>query len=157
MFLWEWECVYRVAETHRSPKLQIIFHERATKCKSLLRKMTCKDKGSYEPSPPCIHILTLTETFSCTHSLTLTKKLSCTRSHSHRNIQLYTFSHSPKTIELYTFSPSQKNWIVHILTLTEKISSLPNAHALSAIITPELTYKNFKIQLYFGSCGKIQL
>ena len=37
-----------------SPKLQIIFHKRATKYGSLLRKMTCKDKGSYESSPPCI-------------------------------------------------------------------------------------------------------
>jgi len=36
-----------------SPKLQIIFHKRATKYTSLLRKMTYKDKGSYEASPPC--------------------------------------------------------------------------------------------------------
>ena len=45
-----------------SPKLQIIFHKRATKYRSLLRKMTYKDKGSYESSPPCIentHILQL--------------------------------------------------------------------------------------------------
>jgi len=38
-----------------SPKLQIIFHKRATKYRSLLRKMTCKDKGSYESSPPCMN------------------------------------------------------------------------------------------------------
>ena len=37
-----------------SPKLQIIFHKRATKYRSLLRKMTYKDKGSYGSSPPCI-------------------------------------------------------------------------------------------------------
>jgi len=37
-----------------SPKLQIIFHKRATKYMSLLRKMTYTDKGSYESSPPCI-------------------------------------------------------------------------------------------------------
>ena len=37
-----------------SPKLQIIFHKRATKYRSLLRKMTHKDKGSYESSPPCM-------------------------------------------------------------------------------------------------------
>ena len=36
-----------------SPKLQIIFHKRAIKYRSILRKMTCKDKGSYESSPPC--------------------------------------------------------------------------------------------------------
>ena len=38
-----------------SPKLQIIFQKRATKYKLLLRKLTYKDKGSYESSPPCIH------------------------------------------------------------------------------------------------------
>ena len=36
-----------------SPKLQIMFHKRATKYRSLLRKMTYKDKGSYESLPPC--------------------------------------------------------------------------------------------------------
>jgi len=36
--------------------LQIIFHKRATKYRSLLRKMTYKDKGSYESSPPCTYI-----------------------------------------------------------------------------------------------------
>ena len=33
--------------------MQIIFHKRATRYRSLLRKMTDKDKGSYESSPPC--------------------------------------------------------------------------------------------------------
>jgi len=37
-----------------SPKWQIIVHKRATKYRALLRKMTCKDKGSYGSSPPCI-------------------------------------------------------------------------------------------------------
>jgi len=37
-----------------SPKLQIIFHKRATKYRLLLLKMTYKDKGSYESSPLCI-------------------------------------------------------------------------------------------------------
>ena len=36
------------------PKLQIILHKGATKYRSLLRKMTYKDKGSYESSPPCM-------------------------------------------------------------------------------------------------------
>jgi len=36
-----------------SLKLQIIFHKRATKYRALLLKMTYKDKGSYESSPPC--------------------------------------------------------------------------------------------------------
>ena len=37
-----------------SPKLQIIFHKRATKYRLLLRKMTYKDEGSYDSSPHCI-------------------------------------------------------------------------------------------------------
>jgi len=40
----------------RSPKLQIIVHKRATNYRSLLRKMTYKDKGSYESSPPFIRL-----------------------------------------------------------------------------------------------------
>ena len=39
-----------------SPKLQIIFHKRATKYRSLLRKITYKDKGSCESLPPCMHL-----------------------------------------------------------------------------------------------------
>ena len=48
-----WDC-YRVAKTHRIPWVADHFPQRATKYKSLLRKMTYKDKGSYESSPPCI-------------------------------------------------------------------------------------------------------
>jgi len=48
-----------------SPKLQIIFHKRATKYRSLLRKMTYQDEGSYESSPPCTHDIL------CVHSCTL--------------------------------------------------------------------------------------
>jgi len=36
-----------------SPTLHIIFHKRAIKYRSFLRKMTYKDKGSCESSPPC--------------------------------------------------------------------------------------------------------
>ena len=46
-----------------SPKLQIIFHKRATKYRALLRKMTYKDKGSYESSPPCSESLLKTSSF----------------------------------------------------------------------------------------------
>jgi len=37
-----------------SPKLQIIFHKRATKYRSLLQKIAYEDKGSYESLPPCV-------------------------------------------------------------------------------------------------------
>jgi len=40
-----------------SPELQNIVHKRATKYMSLLRKMTYKDKGLYESSPPCTRIV----------------------------------------------------------------------------------------------------
>ena len=36
-----------------SPNLHVIFHKRATEYKSLLQKMTYKDKGSHESWPPC--------------------------------------------------------------------------------------------------------
>jgi len=39
-----------------SPKLQITLHKRATKYRSLLQKMTCKDKGSYASLPPCMSL-----------------------------------------------------------------------------------------------------
>ena len=41
-------------------KLQVIFRKRATEYRALLRKMTYKDKASYDSSPPCralCHIL----------------------------------------------------------------------------------------------------
>jgi len=34
-------------------KLQVIFCERATMCRALSRKMTCRDKASYDSTPPC--------------------------------------------------------------------------------------------------------
>jgi len=51
-----------------SPKIQIIFHKRATKYKSLLQKMTYKDKGSHESSPPCTCDRHMTHV-SCCHEL----------------------------------------------------------------------------------------
>ena len=40
-------------------KVQVIFRKRTTNCRALLRKMTCKDKASYGPSPPCMGWLPL--------------------------------------------------------------------------------------------------
>jgi len=62
-----------------SRKLQIIFHKRAIKYWSLLRKMIYKDKGSYESSPPCIYthtcifevfrrLLAVSEICTCLHN-----------------------------------------------------------------------------------------
>jgi len=44
-----------------SPNLQIIFHKRTTKCRSLLRKITYEDKGSYESSAPCFFRVSYTQ------------------------------------------------------------------------------------------------
>ena len=60
-----------------SLKLQILFHKRATKYRALLRKLTYKDKGSYESSPPCMNhmnsmkYLTYTLQHTATHCNTL--------------------------------------------------------------------------------------
>jgi len=51
-----------------SPKLRIIFHKRATKYRSLLRKMTYKDKGSYESSPPC-NTSSYEKTYKCKENI----------------------------------------------------------------------------------------
>jgi len=56
-----------------SPKLQVIFHRRATKYRSLLRKMTYKDKGSYESSPS-VYRCTLANT-QHTYAYTYTCKI----------------------------------------------------------------------------------
>ena len=34
-------------------KLQVIFRKRASNYRALLRKITCKDKTSYDSTPPC--------------------------------------------------------------------------------------------------------
>jgi len=35
-------------------RLQVIYRKRATNYRAVLRKMTCKDKASYDSTPPCI-------------------------------------------------------------------------------------------------------
>ena len=37
-------------------KMQVIFHKRATNHRALLQKMTYKDKGSCDSTPPCMHL-----------------------------------------------------------------------------------------------------
>jgi len=77
-------CIYMDTGWRRligSPKLQIIFHKRATKYRALLRKMTYRDKASYESSPPCTYLSTdiIREKHTCTHTHPLS--LSHTRAH----------------------------------------------------------------------------
>ena len=73
-----------------SPKLQIIFHKRATKYRALLRKMSYKDKGSYESSPPCTAIHNGKYAIHATHCNTLQHTVS------HCNALQHTATHSAR-------------------------------------------------------------
>ena len=81
-----------------SPKLQIIFHTRATKYRSLLRKMTYKDKGSYESSPPCISVCALAyERYVCVLYIwrvwcIYTQARLHKKMHTHTYIYIYIYS-----------------------------------------------------------------
>jgi len=70
-----------------SPKLQIIFHKRATKYRALLRKMTYTDKGSYESSPLCIFSL-VREKISALHVWDNRKKKGSKRKKEKRKTSL---------------------------------------------------------------------
>jgi len=74
-----------------SRKLHIIIHKRATKYTSLLRKMTYKDKGSYESSPPCIRVYVL----PLTHSSTLHPNTKPTHTPHHNMTRVYLFHPMP--------------------------------------------------------------
>jgi len=62
--------MYRVAKTLGCLKLQVIFRKRATNYRTLLRKITYKDKASYGSSPPC----TYTQAHTPSLSFSLTQK-----------------------------------------------------------------------------------
>ena len=110
-----------------SPNLQISFHKRATKYRSLLRKMTYKDKGSYDSSPTCMLYIMyvilrlcciITSCICCktrlidTHtSVTHTQSCLWVSLKTHTEvclIQVYGVSHSYISIRLSTsnFTPS---------------------------------------------------
>jgi len=68
-YIYVYTYIYRVARTHRIPWVADHFPQHirmcirvyvymwfTTKYTSLWRKMTYEDKGSYESSPPCIHV-----------------------------------------------------------------------------------------------------
>ena len=74
-----------------SPKLQIIFHKRATKYRSLLWKMIYKDKGSYEASPPCIHKYTYASIQPHTH---IYDTVVSSHSNMYAYIQMHTLRHT---------------------------------------------------------------
>ena len=64
MYVYIYMCVYAYLRIGwrrliGSPKLQIIFHKRATRYRSLLQQTAYKEKGSCESSPPCSYGCTL--------------------------------------------------------------------------------------------------
>jgi len=65
-----------------SPKLQIIFHKRATKYRSLLQKMTYKDEGSYESWPPCRRCCVSKKMMCIEKYCVFNKKMLCIRPRS---------------------------------------------------------------------------
>ena len=84
-----------------SSKLQIIFHKRATKYRPLLPKMTYKDKGSYESSPPCANEKTY-------YTKVNTDKRTHPHTHTHmahrKDIHYFVFMYCPSL--LLSLSPS---------------------------------------------------
>ena len=82
------------------PKLHIIFHKRATKYRSLLRKMIYKDKGSYESWPLCILHTPYTYPIQIPHTHTpYTYPIHIPYTHT-----LYTYPiHIPYTHTPYTY------------------------------------------------------
>jgi len=99
-----------------SPKLQVIFHKRATKYRALLRKMTYKDKGSYECSPPCRQDLPRLHAwhgsfiyYDMAHSYVWHD--SCTRAHIHSWIQYNRFERMYVTLLL--------NWPIYTRAMTD--------------------------------------
>ena len=70
--------------------MQIIFHKRAIKYRSLLRKMIYKDKGSYESSPPCSAKACGKQSHTQNLSLTHTHIYTCKYTHVNIHMQIYT-------------------------------------------------------------------
>ena len=74
-----------------SPKLQIIFHKRATKYRSLLRKMTYKDKDRMSLRHPVGHmrLYTCKYTHTYTYTCTYIHKDKHTHAHTHAHIHAH--------------------------------------------------------------------
>ena len=91
-----------------SPKLQVILHKRATKHRSLLRKMTYKDKGSYESSPPCTRHTKIRKdiTYIYTHAFIDTHVFTDMDS---THIHWYTCTHMHQTHK-YLHVHARENW-----------------------------------------------
>ena len=97
--------IHAVSQTLRLTKLQIIFHKRATKYRSLLRKMTYKDKGSNESSPHCTHIFTRSHRHLDSHS----HGHRDTETQRHRGTQKHRYTHTDTKIQTHTNTPTHQH------------------------------------------------
>jgi len=130
--------------------LQIIFHKRATKYRSLLRKMTYKDKGSYESSPPC-KMYRCKKMFACKKMHTC-KKIALARSQKHARALLFSLSFS-FSLALSLFRALSLN-----LSLSLSLSLSPALPLLCTILRVNCKYLDFACtQRVAVHCSVLQL
>jgi len=139
--------MYSVAKTHTMPSLQVIFRKRATNYRALLRKMTYKDKASYDSTPPCTTSVILDVMCVFSISLRTSRAQKCVRetciwyntylTHvvSLYTIYMYTHSLTHTVIEClshpilsYTYSVSLYN--VHIESFPRDSTIVSLAHII---------------------------
>jgi len=112
-----------------SSKLQIIFHTRATKYRSLFQKMTYKGQGSYESSPPCTRVwIWVTRTHILTqwdsHSLSFFLSLSVTHTHTHTHTRTHTHTHTHTHAHTHTHTHTHTQTHTHAHTHTWCLKTL---------------------------------
>ena len=113
-------------------KLQATFRQRATKYRARLRKITCKDKASYDTTPPYnVHVITrhvasiyihknmyaYTQTHTRTHTYMQTQSLSHTRPYTHAYTHAHTHTHTHPCTHARTLSCSHTR--THTLSHTQ--------------------------------------
>ena len=90
-----------------SPKLQIIFHKRANKYRSLLRKETCKLRRRRHLCPTPQTFVALRNEY--THTNIHIHKHTHTHAHTHTHTHIYTHIHTytdAHTQNAYTYKPT---------------------------------------------------
>jgi len=110
-----------------SPRLQIIFHKRATKYTSLLRKMTYTDNESYESWPPCkmscfYHHLEIRDmTYAHVHMNTMScpyHHMDITYAHGHMNTKSCPYHHMNITYHVHMNTPHVITYLMTWLRMT---------------------------------------
>jgi len=143
-----------------SPKLQIIFHKRATKYRSLLRKMTYKDKGSYESSPPCTCIMEkCSGVLRCAgviEAVVMCSKASYTHTHTHTNTHIHTRTHTPTHTRTHTHTHTHIIYVcIYIFLYTCVFNYEPLK--LSTIFVLNFIDNTFFCSMFFGIIGEASM